>query len=200
MADRTNASTDATGRPTTDYGKTISVGSEGEPFDMDSVERGRQLLNQIPSRSLDTVAQNSETLVSPSLGSITVPKFENQLYRDMITKNDYVPYVVGILAPSQFDPDRISVHVGSPTSIILYDMEGKPTGTIAQFDANSTVELLNKPERFPNGYWGVPTNDGKNYVLLASIDDLRNVMINKLNKKNDVAQLSGSDKSNKENA
>jgi hypothetical protein len=175
VPDRTNQSVDAAGRPTVDYGKTIAGNSGSESFDMASVERGRQLFNRIPSRSLDTVAQNSETLVSPSLGSITVPKFENQLYRDMITKNDYVPYVVGILAPSQFDPDRISVHVGSPTSIILYDMEGKPTGTIAQFDANSTVELLNKPKQFANGYWGVPTNDGKNYVLLANISDLENI-------------------------
>ena len=180
MPDRTNQGVDAVGRPTADYGKTITGNSGNESLDMASVDRGRQLFSQIRSGSVDTVKQNSQTLVSPSLGSITVPKFENQLYRDMITKNDYVPYVVGILAPSQFDPDRISVHVGSPTSIILYDMEGKPTGTIAQFDVNSTIELLNKPKQFANGYWGVPTKDGRNYVLLVSIDNLRNVMSNEV--------------------
>ena len=200
MPDRTNQGVDAAGRPTADYGKTIAGNSEGESFDKASVERGRQLLSQIPSGSVDTAKKNTEMLVSPTYGSITVPNFNNQRYRDMITKNDYVPYVVGILAPSQFDPDLISVHVGSPTSIILYDMEGKPTGTIDQFDANSTIELLNKPKQFANGYWGVPTKDGRNYVLLVSIDNLRNVMSNELNKKLDVGQTGWLDKNTKEGA
>ena len=135
MPDRTNQGVDAAGRPTADYGKMISGNSGGESFDKASVERGRQLLSQIPSGSVDTVKQNIETLVSPSLGSITVPNFNNQLYRDMIVKHDSYPYaVIGVLLQSGFDPNRLSVHVTSPTSIILYDMNGNPTGTIAPVD------------------------------------------------------------------
>ena len=134
MPDRTNQGVDAAGRPTADYGKTIAGNSGGESLDMASMDRGRQLFSQIRSGSVDTVKQNTETLVSPSLGSIPVPNFDNQLYRDMIVKHGADPYVIGVLLQSGFDPNRLSVHVTSPTSIILYDMSGNPIGTIAPVD------------------------------------------------------------------
>ncbi len=60
MPDRTNQGVDAAGRPTADYGKTIAGNSEGESFDKASVERGRQLLSQIPSGSVDTMMPTPE--------------------------------------------------------------------------------------------------------------------------------------------
>lgn len=181
MSDRTDMSRDVAGRPTANYGKTISGDSGGQSFDKDSVERGRQLLSRIPSGSMDTVKQNSETLQSPTWGVITVPKFENQLYRDMIEKHDYDPYVIGVLLQSQFDPKRLSVHVTSTTSIILYDRDGKPTGTIMPVNKDVWTELINEPKQFDHGYWGIPTNDRKHYVLLAKGSDLENLVIHQKN-------------------
>ena len=126
VPDRTNQSVDAAGRPTADYGKTIAGNSGSESFDMASVERGRQFFNRISSGSVDTVKQNIETLVSPTYESITVPNFNNQRYRDMITKDSYNPFIVGTLVPSQHDADSIRIMAVSEKPIILHDQSGNP--------------------------------------------------------------------------
>ena len=126
MPDRTNQGVDAAGRPTADYGKMISGNSGSESFNMASVERGRQLFNQIRNRSVDMAKKNTEMLVSPTYGSITVPNFNNQRYREMITKDGYNPFIVGTLVPSQHDADSIRIMVASQTPIILHDQNGNP--------------------------------------------------------------------------
>lgn len=56
IPNRTNQGVDAAGRVTADYGKTIPGGAS---FDMESVERGRQILDKIPSKSSDVWSSDS---------------------------------------------------------------------------------------------------------------------------------------------